>query len=182
MFKRRDLFKKIFAGLGLMSLGCAQVVKKPEMSGSRVFPHDKRKVESGIEQLVEDVNFYFYAVFTHVMSLRRRRCLEVDIRAVKEASYSIMAIMNNQLKDFEITEWKIEDGYGKINYTAVFIIDNTWTEKINSSFYFGLLGKPGDPVWIEKNAGYYSVFNGKVDFSNIKGPEAANFLAKKWKI
>lgn len=149
MLKRRDLFKKVFAGLGLMSLGCAQVAKKPKTTNSSVFPHDTRKVESSIEQLVEDVNFYFYAVFTHVLSLRKRRCLEVDIRAVKEATHSIVAIMDKQLRDFEITEWKIEEGYGEISYSAVFIIDNTRTPKIESSFYFGLLGKPGDPVWIE---------------------------------
>jgi len=170
--RRRDLLKKSFA-LGAIATffnGCSTQGR----TGAPVFSEGRpTNAESAVKTLVDDVNFYFYSVFTHVMSLRKRRCLEVDIRAVKEASYQIVAIMDGQLKDFEITKWEIKEDHGKIYYEAVFIIGERFMKVIKSHFYFGLLGGPGDPVWIEKNAGRYVIGrDGKARYLSLRALDA----------
>lgn len=101
-----------------------------------------------IQRLIDGVNHYLFAVFTHTMSLHKRRCLEVTPSAIKEASYSIVAILNANITDFRITKCEITRTTGKIDYEATFFIGQRKVENYPSTFYFQLLGGPGDPVHI----------------------------------
>lgn len=102
--------------------------------------------KTDIQRLIEGVNHYLFAVFTHTMSLHKRRCLEVTPGVVKEASYSIVAILNANIRDFRITKCEITKTNGKIDYEATFFIGQRKVENYPTTFYFQLLGGPGDPV------------------------------------
>ncbi len=56
MLERRNLLKKVLGVLvgALVVGGCSQSEKRTNESS--LFPHDNRKVERGIDRLVEDVN------------------------------------------------------------------------------------------------------------------------------
>lgn len=147
MLKRRDFFKKVTIGLGAacaaLSLpGCGNSTTDEEVFGVTTLPH-----QPWLQKLLEDVNFHFCAVFTHVLSLRKRRCLEVTESAIKEASYAIVAILYKQIKDFHILKVEINKTYCKVWYRATFLKkDKKEVKDFSSMFYFQLLGGPGDPT------------------------------------
>ena len=105
-----------------------------------------------MQRLIDGVNHYLFAVFTHTMSLHKRRCLEVTPASIKEASYAIAAILNANVKDFRITNCEITRTTGKVDYEATFFMGKGQVKNYPTSFHFQLLGGPGDPVHIEPEA------------------------------
>lgn len=143
--KRRDLLKRALALLPLGVLaGCPS--QSSQMVSVELEPVGN---STNIQRLIDGVNHYLFAVFTHTMSLHKRRCLEVTPSAVKEASYAIVAILNANVKDFRITNCELTPATGKVDYIATFFMGKGKVENYPTSFNFQILGGPGDPTHVE---------------------------------
>jgi len=73
---------------------------------SKITAKENKKIQSAAELTIEELNTYLHAVFTHLMSLQSRKCNEVNAESVQEASYHVVAMLSEWVKNFRITSFR----------------------------------------------------------------------------
>lgn len=148
---RRNFMQKALVGLSAIIVGLFPRKSKGKDTSTKEI---SKKVESATESMLDDYNRHLSSVYTHLMSLHgRMHRIEDQITEsiVREASYTVTALMDSYLKDFCITKCEIFQKHGQVEYTATFLILGTnrvLVRNYKSSFMFLILGKSGDPIWI----------------------------------
>lgn len=163
--------EKKFILTGLIGLGASFVglfqSKKAKAEVHQPLQKIKDKTgKSGEELLLEDINNYLSAVFTHCLSLYRRRGVdkyphEINKKVIEDTAGYVAAILDHYLKEFMITDVEIFPKHGVIKYKAAFLIPGTakvW-RKLPSEFMFRILGSLGDPVCVS-----YSYMKDEIEY------------------
>jgi len=146
--ERRAFLKRVFVGLG-GAIGLLSARSKGD-----IFTKMADAPESALSWMVYETNQYLHVVFTHLMSLRKRRCYVVDLEAIREASHCVGAVLSEYLKDFHVINLEFRNSnhtFGEVKYKATFLFgEKILVRDYESRFTFMVTGGPGDPVWVEE--------------------------------